>query len=239
MRHLFIITGTSRGIGLSLARLLGENLDNQIIGISRSHSPLHSENYIHIPLDLSKIEDVKKFEFPNVGPFQHISLVNNAGILGQIMPLQATDIDGIEDTFVVNSVSPMILIHNFLKSYASADVNKTIINISSGAATSAYGSWANYCSSKAALEMLTKCLNKEQEVEKYPTRIYSIAPGVVNTRMQEQIRNTKESEFALKQKFVDLYEKNQLFDPKYVAKKLEQILINPNKYNDFIFRIEQ
>jgi benzil reductase ((S)-benzoin forming) len=239
MKNLIIITGTSRGIGLSLAQLLCQNLNNKIIGISRSKSPIQSENYTHFHFDLSKIEEVKNFDFPDVGQFQSISLVNNAGILGQVMPLQAAELEGIENTMIVNTVSPMILIHKFLKSYSGAAISKTIINISSGASTSAYASWANYCSSKAALEMLTICLNKEQEAEQYPTRIFSIAPGVVNTKMQEQIRNTKESEFALKQKFIDLYEMNQLFDPEFVAAKLEQILVNPSKYIDFIFRIEQ
>lgn len=239
MKNLIIITGTSRGIGLSLAQLLCHNLNNKIIGISRSTSPIQSENYTHCHFDLSKIEEVKSFDFPDFEQFQSVSLVNNAGILGQVIPLQAAELEGIENTLIVNAVSPMILIHKFLKSYSGAAIPKTIINISSGASASAYASWANYCSSKAALEMLTKCLNKEQEAEQYPTRIYSIAPGVVNTKMQEQIRNTNESHFALKQKFIDLYELNQLFDPEFVALRIEQILVNPNKYNDFIFRIEQ
>jgi benzil reductase ((S)-benzoin forming) len=136
----------------------------------------------------------------------------------------------------VNYLAPLFLIKRFLEVYQELDLNKTIINVSSGASTSAYASWANYCSSKAALEMLTKCINEEQKEKIYPIKCFSIAPGVVDTNMQIQIRNTPEKDFKLQSKFIDLFNEKKLFNPNYVAQKLLEVIEFPNQF-DSVFRI--
>ncbi len=106
-------------------------------------------------MDLSNIEQVHAFQFPDVSKFSAIHLINNAGMLGEINTHDKINIDHIEDTMSVNYTAPMILATKFIQASQTLSIIKTIINISSGAATGAYASWANYCASKAALEMFS------------------------------------------------------------------------------------
>jgi NAD(P)-dependent dehydrogenase (short-subunit alcohol dehydrogenase family) len=62
----------------------------------------------------------------------------------------------------------------------------TIVNISSGAATSALEGWSHYCSSKAAVLMLTRCLHKEFADK--GVRAVGLSPGTVATQMQVDIK---------------------------------------------------
>ena len=64
---------------------------------------------------------------------------------------------------------------------------------------------------KVFIEMLSKCIELEQTQMEFPIRCFSIAPGVVDTKMQEHIRNSSLENFAMKPKFEELYEKNQLY----------------------------
>ena len=57
--------------------------------------------------------------------------------------------------------------------------------------------------------------------EEHPDiRALSIYPGIVNTEMQEKIRNTSAEEFPLKQRFIDYFHNNELSDCKTVAEKI-------------------
>ena len=84
--------------------------------------------------------------------------------------------------------------------------------------------------------MLTKCINEEQKEKNYPIKCFSIAPGVVDTNMQIQIRNTPEKDFKLQSKFIDLFNEKKLFNPNYVAQKLLEVIEFPNQF-DSVFRI--
>lgn len=238
IKHLYIITGTSSGIGKSIVELLANSPDVYVIGISRTES-IQSKNYQHYPLDLSDLQSVKSFEMPIFDNVESICLINNAGTLGAIKPLNKLNLDHIEDCINVNYTATMILATKFIQSYETVSIkSKTIINISSGAASSPYASWANYCSSKAAIEMLTKCINKEQENVLFPIRAFAIAPGVVDTAMQAHIRTAQESDFAMLPKFIDLYNENQLYPPDQVAEQIVLVSRKPNDYQEAIFRIQ-
>jgi benzil reductase ((S)-benzoin forming) len=188
-------------------------------------------------LDLSDVESVKQFSFPNIQDFKNVVLINNAGIIGEITSLEKVSIENIESIMTVNYMAVMILASLFIKTYQEAKVQKTIITISSGAATSPYPSWANYCASKAAIEMLMKCIVEEQKNKEFPISAFAIAPGVVDTGMQQQIRNTDISEFEFKPKFLALYEEGKLYKPDDVADKIIEVSQNPFDFNDTIFRI--
>ena len=239
IKHLYIITGTSSGIGKSIVEHLANSPDVYVIGISRTES-IQSKNYQHYPLDLSDVQSVKSFEMPIFDNVESICLINNAGILGAIRPLNKQNLEHIEDCINVNYTASMILATKFIQSYEAVAIKtKSIINISSGAASSPYASWANYCSSKAAIEMLTKCINKEQENVLFPIRAFAIAPGVVDTAMQAHIRTAQESDFAMLPKFIELYNENQLYPPDRGSR--EQIVLvskKPNEYKEAIFRIQ-
>ena len=76
--------------------------------------------------------------------------------------------------------------------------------------------------------MLTKIINEENN----KIEAYSIYPGVVDTEMQEKIRNTSLEKFALREKFVNYYENNELSDPNIIASKIYYIMSNSSKFSN-------
>jgi benzil reductase ((S)-benzoin forming) len=236
MKNLYIVTGSHSGLGKSIVSQLLQDKNNTVIGISR-HNEIEHSQFQFISLDLSNIEKVKTFSFPDYSHFENIVLINNAGILGEITTLEKVSIDALDAVISVNYTAVMILSTLFIKAYQDAKIQKTIITISSGAATSAYPSWANYCASKAAIEMLMKCIVEEQKNKENPISAFAIAPGVVDTNMQLQIRSTDIQDFEFKPKFIDLYEEGKLYKPEDVAERIIEVGQSPYQFNDTVFRI--
>ena len=110
--------------------------------------------------------------------------------------------------------------------YKSSKAQKVILSVSSGAAHSAIEGWSTYCSSKAGLEMLSKCIDEEyQDIINL-----SIAPGKVDTPMQNDIRFADEKAFPRLKEFQKYFKDGELTDAKEVAAKYKKILQNPKKY---------
>jgi benzil reductase ((S)-benzoin forming) len=234
--NLIYITGTSKGIGNALASELLNDLSNKVVGISRSQSIQHS-NYIHFNIDLGDIEQLKTFKFKIPPGVKKVVLVNNAGSLGEVNYTGSFSAEMISQTMNINLVSPMILANDFIKAYQDAAVPKLIINITSGAANNAYDGWSMYCTAKAGIDMFTKVIEAEQQHKKHAVKILGIAPGVVDTDLQEQILKTKVENFSQKQKFVDLRNNNQLYSAVDVAKKLASIIKDPQSIGNTISRL--
>jgi benzil reductase ((S)-benzoin forming) len=109
---------------------------------------------------------------------------------------------------------------HFLSRTEKLTLPRRIINISSGAATAPYAGWGCYCSTKAGLEMLTRCAAAEQIQRDQPAHICAVAPGVLDTDMQRQVRETTAALFPRRQKFVRLHETGALATPLSVARRL-------------------
>jgi benzil reductase ((S)-benzoin forming) len=224
--NLIYITGASKGIGAALAAELLKNADNKVIGIARTRSITHN-NYIHFNIDLSDFNQLKTFKFKIPPGLNMVALINNAASLGEVTHMGNLSAEMINKTVHLNLTAPMILLNDFIKTYQDAAIKKLVINITSGAATTAYDGWSIYCATKAGLDMMTKVANAEQQMKKHPVKILGIAPGVVDTNMQTQIRNTKPENFSRKEKFVQLKAQHQLYHPADVARKLAEIIYCP------------
>lgn len=235
--NYFFITGTSSGIGKSLAlRLLEDDDKNFVFGLSR-RQVINHDRYQHIAADLSKIRDVFAIEFPIPRHPKKMVLVNNAGQIGDIKPMGKSDNITIADMFIVNLISPAILMNNFIKRYKDVNASKVILNVSSGAGKNPIEGWAPYCGSKAGVDLLSATTFEEQKRAEFPVKIYSIAPGVVDTGMQEAIRDSNEDDFANYQHFVELKQNNELTSPDEVAEKYIQILNNPDDFAECVFSL--
>ncbi len=222
-----IITGGSSGIGKAL---VNKYLKNNYLVYSLSRTKIkHSKDVRQICLDITDINLLEKqmniiFKEMQQFSLESITLINNAGRLGTIANIENISMQDMQKSIALNILAPMQLCAIFIKKLQNKFVQKTIINITSGAASSAYAGWTPYCSSKAALEMLTKTIALEQKIVKYPVKIVAIRPGVVATAMQEQIRNTSKNNFSKVDKFINLYKTNALSSTTDVTTKIYEIV---------------
>lgn len=246
----FIITGTSGGLGEALARSFSK-ADRTIFCLSRNPNPslmkyaLESGAAIEfIKTDLSKIDFLEeKVEYIskkiNPGIAKGIYLINNAGILSPLGPIEQGSAEAFSESALVNLAAPLALSALFISAFQDYSGIKRIMNISSGAAQSPYEGWASYCATKAALEMATRVIAMEQQRKKNPVTIFCVAPGVLETRMQEAIRNSSPEKFPMHQKFVALKENNQLQSPQEAAQKLNNLLLSQPIDNGALLDIRQ
>lgn len=239
--NILIITGGSNGIGKAIAqKYTSENFT--VFSISRSKAL--DVNYQQITADLSNTtEAVKAIQtvFLKVERKKNtsITLLNNAGSLGEMNTVGNLDSEKIQQTIQLNTTTPLVLSNEFIKFTKQLNCKKQIINISSGAAMNPYAGWSIYCTSKAALDMTTKTIATEQSELKNGVKCVAIYPGVVDTNMQTTIRKTSESEFKNVQRFIELKENNELYTPDFVADKIFQIDISNTLENGNIIDIRK
>ena len=222
MQKAAFITGTSKGIGKAITELLLTN-NYLVFGFSRNNNIKH-HNFTFIKIDLSNLDQVQKLQLPKVKA-EKIILINNAATIGEINPLHLKAENAIINEYNLNIITPTLLCRDFIQTYPTE--KKMILNISSGAANKAIASWSTYCTTKSALDSLTAVIDEEKHQN---LKILSISPGVVDTNMQKEIRNSDPKNFPLHQNFVDYYANNELISPKLVALKLLKII---EKRDDF------
>ncbi|KAJ2399182.1 hypothetical protein GGI10_006455, partial [Coemansia sp. RSA 2530] len=160
---LAIVTGASRGIGRAIAlAFLQQGVS--VLGVSRTISdPLEGTSAEFIPCiaDVTNTDDQKRItEAAKNSGLPLIALVNNAGTLDPLAKLSDIDLNDWRHHFEVNVVAVLALTQLALPMLRAT--NGRVINISSGAASSAYQGWAAYCASKAALNMVTKSMAVEE-----------------------------------------------------------------------------
>ncbi len=238
--NIYFITGTSKGIGYGLAIELLKNTNNFVFGLSRNNNITHN-NFKHIYIDLSDLEQVKKFNFEFCKNPQKIVLINNSGIIGHIRQIGKVDNNKIIETYNINTIAPSILMNKFIEKYENENYEKIILNISSGAGRHSISSWATYCSSKSAIDMFSQVIFDEQQKNRKnkAVKIYSIAPGIVDTPMQTDIRKATIEEFEFADKF-KMYKKNgELTSVQEVAEKLVAFIENSVKYKKVIYDIRE
>ena len=217
-----LVTGASRGIGAAVVReLLQRGWD--VVGVSRSRTDAtrERERYRHVALDLADLAAVQEFvdgplrDLARFDERPRVGLVNNAALLEPVGPLSRVDLERLDTALRVNTTVPTWLAGRFAA--ACPRVPCRIVSLSSGAATSAYPGWGAYCATKAALRMTDEVLAVEleeyEELAGRDLRVFTYAPGVVATAMQESIRATSLDDFPRRAKFEDLHANDQLADP--------------------------
>ncbi|PIW33548.1 MAG: short-chain dehydrogenase [Nitrosopumilales archaeon CG15_BIG_FIL_POST_REV_8_21_14_020_37_12] len=188
-----LVTGGSRGIGFSTAKIFSEN-GAQVVITSKDSSRLNNSasslvNTVGIAADIRNEEDVKRVVDETIKKFGRLDiLVNNAGIFPKIKQLHEIDESEWQEVLDVNLTGQF----RFTKA-AIPYLQKTsgsIINISSDAGLKAYQGFNAdaYSASKAALIILTKCWALEYAKDK--VRVNCICPGVVDTDMTKPFLKT-------------------------------------------------
>ncbi len=227
-----VVTGTSRGLGLAVAKVLLER-GWRVLGIARSAGPanLDPRRYHHARIDLGDPNALAEWmahqqpqEFSLAG-VTRLGLVNNAAQLDHeaTHEVQARTI---ARALLVGAASPTWLMGWALRNSEHAALR--IVNVSSGAATSAYPGWSAYCQTKAALDMASAVLGIElEEVPALHGRdaaVISYAPGVVDTAMQAKIRAADPASFPRRARFEALHARGELLSPATPAAQIADLL---------------
>ncbi|GAB3201876.1 benzil reductase ((S)-benzoin forming) [Pontibacter aydingkolensis] len=238
--NYYIITGASKGIGKAIAEELLKDENNHVVGVSRTNSIKHP-NYRYQPLDFSDIEAVEHNLQKVFLPYKdadRLVLINNAGVLGDIGYVgEGMPNERFEFVFDVNVIVPAMLMNTFLEAYRQVSCEKVIVNISSGAGKYPIDGWAGYCASKAALDMFSQTIQQEQNVRGSGVKVYALSPGVVDTGMQEHIRESDAERFSNVQRFRDYKANGELASPEVVGKKILAFLQNTHKYNEVLVSV--
>ncbi|HIV71125.1 MAG TPA: SDR family oxidoreductase [Candidatus Aquabacterium excrementipullorum] len=226
-----IVTGHSRGLGEAIAAdLLGRGI--AVLGLSRATNEALAGRYPGLlqqtALDLADTAHLQAWlQAGTLARFtegaERVLLVNNAGV---VQPMGAA---GILDAAqlaqaVALSVTAPLLLANALVASTDDKVQRRVLHVSSGAARKPYAGWSVYCATKAALDMHARA----SQLDEVPgLLISSVAPGVIDTEMQSDIRAASEDDFPLRARFEALKREGQLESPVEVAHKLVDHLLSP------------
>ena len=217
--NYYFITGSSKGLGKSLLDLLLKDSTNIVYGLARTCSVKH-ERYHHITIDLSNLDEVLNYDFPELEKTDKIVLVNNAGVVGDVKRVGNIDNQKIIDCYSLNLIAPVILTNNFIAKYGSLDGEKIVLNISSGAGRNPIDGWNVYCSTKAGMDMFSQVLKEELKIDGSNIKVLSLAPGIIDTDMQVKIRGAAKEEFSNIDRFIDYKKEGDLVAPDITAKQV-------------------
>jgi len=226
MKKLAVITGAGSGIGKALALELALKHNLNVLGIGRDLPKLEAtqadapESIYVLQADVSTTEGREKIAL-RAGSFPAVDfLVHNAAVLVPVISLTDITLTDWRNHQQINAEAPLFLTQILLPKLKGGRV----LHISSGAAHHAYMGWGAYCTSKAALYMIWQVLREELKAKKIV--IGSVRPGVVDTPMQDKVREAEKDVFPSLNKFLELKKKNQLLSAGEAARFIANILLN-------------
>jgi benzil reductase ((S)-benzoin forming) len=221
---LVFVTGGSSGIGLALARAVPWP-DARVIDISRRGAPgmEHFAADLADPASWAKVAELFARELRGLAGERAV-FVHAAGTLAPIGFAGEVDPAAYARQVLLNSASLQVLGDAFLRAARDTRARCMLLNIGSGAARNVYEGWSAYCAGKAASDHWVRTVGAEQARRGNRCRVVSVAPGVVATAMQEEIRGTSERDFPSVARFRELHATGALRDPDRVARELWALL---------------
>jgi benzil reductase ((S)-benzoin forming) len=233
--RLVIVTGASRGLGHALARALFVP-GTQLLTMSRGPcelAPLAGAEHegwqvdLAEPLPLAERLDAWLHRLPGAR-LRSIVFVHNAATLSTPAALGEVPLPELVRAARVNLEAPLLLSAAFLRATTGWTGRKQLLFISSGLGRSAMAGAASYCATKAGLDHLARALALEEAARPNGAHVVSLAPGVIDTDMQVQLRGADPAAFVARSRFVDLHQGGQLLSPAAVAAKIVAYLGREN-----------
>lgn len=180
---IFLITGTSRGLGKYLAEYYID-LGHEVIGCSRGESGIEASTYKHFKVDIADEKNIKLI-------FSHIRkqyktldvVVNNAVSNPENISSALLNYKSIEETFRVNLFSTMIICREAIKLMVRAKSGR-IINMGSMVTKHEDFGGSLYAPSKAALNSYSRILAKE--VNRSGITVNVVAPSALETDLAKK-----------------------------------------------------
>ena len=240
--NLFIVTGTTKGIGAALRDVLAADKNNLVITLSRAPDADSLPLNVHLDVsDLAAIEPAFEKIQARISDqrFYRAVLINNAGVASPVGAFDQISAEATGRNLMVNVAAPMVLSRLFANATRECAKHRLIVNISSGAARRAVAGWSAYCAAKAALEMATRVAALEASTNDPALSICSLAPGVVDTPMQGLIRDTNEKDFPDVARFRAMKAEGVLRDAHDVAREIVGLIAGNRLTNGGNFDIRE
>ena len=234
--HLFVLTGASRGMGLAMARQLlrpGHTLlcisrrtNDELASLAQAQG-VHLEQWSQDLADSQ--EAAERLErwlgSLHANEIDSATLINNAGVIPTISPLGGIATDDLANALRVGLESPLALTSVFLHVTGRWVQQgwrgpRKVLNISSGLGRRAMASQAADCTAKAGMDMYSQCVALEEAQHPNGARIVSLAPGVIDTDMQVQLRSGDPAAFPDLGNFIGMKERGQLTSPEAAAERV-------------------
>jgi short-subunit dehydrogenase involved in D-alanine esterification of teichoic acids len=129
-------------------------------------------------------------------------------------------LDSLLQGLAINLQAPVLLSAVFLKHTRQWQMPRKILNISSGLGRRPMAASALYCAGKSGLDHFTRCLALDEALHSNPAKVVSLAPGVIDTDMQTDLRSAKGASFPDQNMFVQLKDNGALTSPDEAARQL-------------------
>ena len=240
MHHtLIILTGASKGMGQAMAhqllhpqvRLLciSRNIDDRLTKEAEKHGTFLEQ----WSADLSDGVGVAALlstwlSTLDSSQLKNATLINNAGVIGPLAPTQDNDPAQLAYALRVGLEAPMQLCAAFLNATQDWTAKRKVLNISSGLGRRPMASSAAYCAAKAGMDHFTRCLALEEGLRPHGAKVCSLAPGVIDTNMQIDLRSADPRTFPDQGNFAGLHAQGQLASPEDAAKRVLAFLERPD-----------
>jgi benzil reductase ((S)-benzoin forming) len=237
--HLTIITGASRGMGLAMAQQLldaGHDLlclarkHNDELGRRATAAGRRCEQWA---IDLAQPEAAAMrlevwLAAQDASQVASATLINNAGVLPRIAALAAVPGADLANALRVGLEAPMLLASAFLRGTQAWPVPRKVLNVSSGLGRRPMAAQAAYCAAKAGMDHFTRCLALEEAARPNGAKVCSLAPGVIDTDMQVQMRGADANDFPDRGAFVGMKDQGVLTSPEQAASRVLAFLQRPD-----------
>ena len=232
--QLTLLTGASRGLGLAIAQaILARPAPQHLLTLSRRPDPALAElaqQRGHIleswSQDLAEAQSAAQrlaawLATQDGTRHAGVTLINTAGVLAPLRSAADTDLAALTQVLRVGLEAPLLLAAVFLHGTrdwsARRRLGVKLLNISSGLGRRGMAGSAAYCAAKAGLDNASRALALEEAQQPWPARIVSLAPGVIDTDMQVQLRAGDPAEFPEHDRFVDLQRSGKLWSADVAA----------------------
>ncbi len=184
MAKTYLVTGTSRGLGLEFVKQLVARGDRVIASARSLDSAKAAAELADKFIELDTSSEAAINAMPgDLGGEPIDVLINNAGVLSEDRTIETVEMSEFARVFATNVAGPAEMIKVLLPNLR-AGKGKTVVNISSGLgslATVPPGFGYAYCASKAALNMVT--VRTAQDLAKEGFTVVTFSPGWVRTDM--------------------------------------------------------
>ena len=207
-----LVTGAGRGIGAAIALafakagaslMIASRTESELDGVATRCRALGVDCSTTVA-DVSSRNSVQQLIRATLDTYGQIDvLVNAAGVYGPIGMVKDVDVDDWEHAVRVNLMGTLYTCHYTIPAMA-ARKSGSIINFSGGGATAPLPRFSAYGVSKAAVVRLTETL--AEEVAADGIRVNAIAPGAIDTRLQDEVLKAGPRAGDLYQRIVALRE---------------------------------